>query len=95
MWGGSGNCTLTDTSGCSWEWWYGLMPYCKNVGMLYCPERSDGSVGSYNAYGQLLGIQRYSGYGYNWGLGCTLPLRHTPYEKAPAATSSSNSLGGR
>jgi prepilin-type N-terminal cleavage/methylation domain-containing protein/prepilin-type processing-associated H-X9-DG protein len=67
MWGGSGPCTLADTSGCANEWWYALMPYSKNVGLLYCPERNDGTAGDYNAKGQLFGIQKYSGYGYNWG----------------------------
>ena len=66
MWGGSGPCQPSGQN-CSQEWFYGLMPYMKNVGLLYCPERSDGSPGSYNAYGRALGIQRYAGYGYNWG----------------------------
>ena len=66
IWGGSGPCQ-PDGTGCSREWWYGLMPYMKNVEMLYCPERTDGSAGNYNAHGRALGIQRYTGYGYNWG----------------------------
>lgn len=66
MWGGSGTCQPSG-AGCSHEWWFGLMPYIKNVDMLYCPERTDGAAGNYNAYGQALGIRRYSGYGYNWG----------------------------
>jgi prepilin-type N-terminal cleavage/methylation domain-containing protein/prepilin-type processing-associated H-X9-DG protein len=66
MWGGSGTCLPTG-EGCSWEWWFGLMPYIKNIDLLYCPERMDGVAGNYNAYGQALGIKRYSGYGYNWG----------------------------
>jgi prepilin-type N-terminal cleavage/methylation domain-containing protein/prepilin-type processing-associated H-X9-DG protein len=66
MWGGSGACQPSGQN-CSWEWWYGLHPYIKNITMLYCPERSDGGPGSYNAYGRALGMNRYSGYGYNWG----------------------------
>ena len=56
MWGGSGPCQPSG-QGCSQEWWYGLFPYIKNVDMLYCPERTDGGPGDYNAYGQALGIQ--------------------------------------
>lgn len=67
MWGGSGTCTLANTSGCSWEWWFGLYPYIKNTGVLLCPERFDGGPTSYNAFGQSLGMPRRSGYGYNWG----------------------------
>ncbi len=68
MWGGQGACTSANGyAGCSWEWWFGLNPYIKSVTMLYCTERNDGSAGSYNAYGQSLGVQRYAGYGYNWG----------------------------
>jgi len=66
MWGGSGTC-LPSGQNCSQEWWYGLYPYVKNIDLFYCPERSDGSQGDYNAYGQALGIKHYAGYGYNWG----------------------------
>jgi prepilin-type N-terminal cleavage/methylation domain-containing protein/prepilin-type processing-associated H-X9-DG protein len=66
MWGSSGPCQA-DGTGCSQEWWFGLMPYSKNVDMFYCPDRTDGSVGSYNARGQFLGAKHYIGYGYNWG----------------------------
>lgn len=66
VWGGSGPCQPSGLN-CSQEWWYGLFPYIKSIEMLYCPERSDGTQGDYNAFGQALGIKRYSGYGYNWG----------------------------
>lgn len=66
VWGGSGPCQPSGQN-CSQEWWYGLFPYIKNIDMLYCPERSDGEPGDYNAYGRALGIRRYAGYGYNWG----------------------------
>jgi len=66
IWSSSGACQPTGQN-CSWEWWYGLMPYVKNIEMLYCPDRTDGGPTSYNAYGRALGMRRYSGYGYNWG----------------------------
>lgn len=66
VWGGYGTC-LPSGQGCSQEWWYGLYPYIKNVQMLYCPERTDGSASDYNAYGRALGATHYIGYGYNWG----------------------------
>lgn len=66
IWGGSGTCQ-PGGQGCSQEWFYGLFPYIKNVGLLYCPDRTDGDPGSYNAFGQALGMKRYAGYGYNWG----------------------------
>jgi prepilin-type processing-associated H-X9-DG protein len=58
---------MPDGSGCSQEWFYGLMPYIKNVGVLYCPNRNEGDENSYNAYGKAMGMKKYSGYGYNWG----------------------------
>src|SRR5437868_2549127 len=64
MWGGYGPCQPSG-DGCSQEWWYGLYPYMKNVQLVYCPDRTDGSAGDYNARGQALGINHYSGYGYN------------------------------
>ncbi len=67
LWGGSGPCTLTDTSGCSQEWWFGMFPYFKSIELIYSPERNEGGPTSYNALGQKLGAKRYSGYGYNWG----------------------------
>ena len=66
IWSGSGACQANG-QGCSQEWWYGLVPYTKSIDLLYCPERTDGSATNYNAYGQALGIKRYTGYGYNWG----------------------------
>jgi prepilin-type processing-associated H-X9-DG protein len=39
----------------------------KNVDIVYCTERSQGSAANYNAYGRAMGIQHYAGYGYNWG----------------------------
>ena len=66
IWGGSGPCQPSGQN-CSQEWWYGLFPYIKNIDLLYCTERNDGSASDYNAYGRALGIKRYSGYGYNWG----------------------------
>ena len=66
LWGGYAPCQ-PDGTGCSQEWWFGLFPYIKSIDMLYCTERSDGSQGDYNAYGQALGARRYIGYGYNWG----------------------------
>ena len=70
IWSGSGTCQPTG-QGCSQEWWFGLIPYIKSVDLLYCPERTDGAATNYNAYGQALGIKRYTGYGYNWG-----PIRY-------------------
>ncbi len=68
MWGGQGACAPTNGwAGCSWEWWFGLMPYMKSADMLLCPDRVEGGPGNYNAFGQSMGIKRYSGYGYNWG----------------------------
>jgi prepilin-type N-terminal cleavage/methylation domain-containing protein/prepilin-type processing-associated H-X9-DG protein len=29
--------------GGGWEWWTELMPYIKNLDMLYCPDRTDGN----------------------------------------------------
>jgi len=66
IWGGTGTCVAGATN-CSWEWWFGLMPYMKSVNLIYCPDRPDGSITSYNAYGQGLGATHYAGYGYNWG----------------------------
>ena len=66
VWGSSGTCQPSGVN-CSQEWWFGLFPYIKNVDMLYCNERPEGSASSYNAFGQALGIKHYSGYGYNWG----------------------------
>ncbi len=68
MWGGTpGQSCQSSGTFCSQEWWFGLMPYSKNVDVFYCPDRTDGSASSYNAYGQALGAKRYAGYGYNWG----------------------------
>jgi len=68
MWGSTpGQTCQANGTFCSQEWWFGLMPYSKNVDMFYCPDRTDGSKTSYNAYGQALGAKRYIGYGYNWG----------------------------
>jgi prepilin-type N-terminal cleavage/methylation domain-containing protein len=50
-----------------WEWFYGLFPYMKNIGVVYCPDRKEGTATNYNAAGQALGITQYAGYGYNWG----------------------------
>lgn len=66
IWGGSGTCQ-PDGTGCSREWFYGLFPYIKNVGVLYCPDRNEGDATSYNALGRALGMMKLSGYGYNWG----------------------------
>lgn len=66
MWGGSGPCQ-PDGTGCSQEWWYSLMPYIKNIDLVYCSERTDGTADDYNAYGQAFGIKHFAGYGYNWG----------------------------
>ncbi|RYG37981.1 prepilin-type N-terminal cleavage/methylation domain-containing protein [bacterium] len=66
MWGGSGTCQPTGEN-CSQEWWFGLMPYMKSVELLYSPERNEGTAANYNAYGQAMGIKKYTGYGYNWG----------------------------
>jgi len=66
LWGGSGTC-MPDGTNCSQEWWFGLYPYFKSIDLVYSPERTDGTAGSYNAYGQALGIKHYAGYGYNWG----------------------------
>src|ERR1051326_3694395 len=66
LWSGSANCQPSGAN-CGSEWWYGLMPYVKGIGLIYCPERSDGKATDYDAYGRALGIRHYSGYGYNWG----------------------------
>src|SRR5918911_4588972 len=47
MWGGSGTCQPTGAN-CSQEWWYGLYPYTKNVQLVYCPDRTDGTANDYN-----------------------------------------------
>lgn len=69
LWGGvpGGTCSLTNTSGCAQEWWYGLFPYFKSIDLIYSPERNEGGPTSYNALGQVLGAKKYAGYGYNWG----------------------------
>jgi prepilin-type N-terminal cleavage/methylation domain-containing protein/prepilin-type processing-associated H-X9-DG protein len=66
IWNGIGTCVAGATN-CNWEWWYSLSPYVKSVDLFLCPDRVEGSPTSYNAYGQGLGMKRYSGFGYNWG----------------------------
>src|SRR5262249_25871323 len=66
IWGGIDTCAA-GARNCSWESWVGLYPYFKAINLIYCPDRSEGSATSYNAYGQGLGVTHYSGYGYNWG----------------------------
>ena len=58
--------------GGGWEWWTELMPYLKNIDMLYCPDRTDGTpyVQGSGTNGRSSGpfqVRRYVGYGYNWG----------------------------
>jgi prepilin-type N-terminal cleavage/methylation domain-containing protein/prepilin-type processing-associated H-X9-DG protein len=68
IWGGVSGQTCQPTGQfCSQEWWFGLYPYFKSIDLIYSPERTNGDLGSYNAYGRALGAKRYSGYGYNWG----------------------------
>ena len=58
--------------GGGWEWWTELMPYVKNIDLLYCPDRTDGgpyTQGS-GTNGRSSGpfrLSHYVGYGYNWG----------------------------
>jgi prepilin-type N-terminal cleavage/methylation domain-containing protein/prepilin-type processing-associated H-X9-DG protein len=66
IWSSSGTCQ-PDGTNCRREWWNGLVPYIKSVGLLYCPERNEGGPGNYNVWEQSMGINKYVGYGYNWG----------------------------
>lgn len=81
--------------GGGWEWWTELMPYTKNIQMLYCPDRTDGSP--YNQGSGTNGISsgpfrltRYVGYGYNWGpigwRGGGLLERQQPDPNRPGST---------
>jgi prepilin-type N-terminal cleavage/methylation domain-containing protein/prepilin-type processing-associated H-X9-DG protein len=58
--------------GGGWEWWTELMPYIKNLDMLYCPDRTDGSArtqgnATNGCVSGLYNLRGYIGYGYNWG----------------------------
>lgn len=37
--------TTPSGRGGGWEWWTELMPYIKNIDVLYCPDRSEGNNG--------------------------------------------------
>lgn len=65
VWGDDGGVCQADGAHCTWDWWFGLLPYVKSVNMLYCPERSEGA--SYSAFTAARGVTHYVGYGYNWG----------------------------
>lgn len=65
--------TTVSGRGNGWEWWTPLMPYIKSTDMLYCPDRTDGPTPG-PAYTQADGamgtsyrLNKYVGYGYNWG----------------------------
>src|SRR5258708_27737999 len=45
------------------DWWALIYPYTKNLGLYYCPDRSD--PGTDSRLG--LTLDHLSGYGYNWG----------------------------
>lgn len=63
--------TTVSGRGGGWEWWTELMPYIKNVDMLYCPDRTDGGAytqGAGNTFSSgPYKLSHYVGYGYNWG----------------------------
>ena len=62
--------TTPSGRGGGWEWWTELMPYVKNLDMLYCPDRNDGgprNQGGWGTGGAIYSLRRYIGYGYNWG----------------------------
>ena len=63
--------TTPSGRGSGWEWFVPLMPYIKNTGLLYCPDRNEpDSAGDYvDALGAntSLPLAKLSGYGYNWG----------------------------
>ncbi len=64
--------TTPNGRGGGWEWWTELMPYIKNIDVLYCPDRNDGGpyVQGSGVNGRSSGpyqLRRYVGYGYNWG----------------------------
>ena len=55
-----------------WEWYTELQPYIKNISLLYCPDRTDGSPHTQGSgtNGRSSGpyqLSHYVGYGYNWG----------------------------
>lgn len=59
---------ITPCMGFGREWWTNLYPYTKNLDMLYCPDRNEGDDTRQPLGGSLvLHLNRYSGYGYNWG----------------------------
>ncbi len=84
--------TTPSGRGGGWEWWTELMPYTKNINVLYCPERTDGDP--YKQGGDLSGgifkLAHYVGYGYNWGpigwRGGGLLERQQPDPARPAKT---------
>jgi prepilin-type N-terminal cleavage/methylation domain-containing protein/prepilin-type processing-associated H-X9-DG protein len=57
--------------GGGWEWWTELMPYIKNLDLLYCPDRPGTPRTQGNAtngcVSGLYQLKGYTGYGYNWG----------------------------
>jgi prepilin-type N-terminal cleavage/methylation domain-containing protein/prepilin-type processing-associated H-X9-DG protein len=62
--------TSPNGRGGGWEWWTELMPYIKNIDMLYCPDRTDGGPYTQGGGTKSSGpyqLRRYVGYGYNWG----------------------------
>lgn len=80
--------------GGGWEWWTELQPYIKNIQLLYCPDRNDGSPRTQGA-GNFLSsgpyqLRGYVGYGYNWGpigwRGGGLLERQQPDPQRPGST---------
>jgi prepilin-type N-terminal cleavage/methylation domain-containing protein/prepilin-type processing-associated H-X9-DG protein len=49
------------------EWWNNIMPYVKNIDVLYCSDRDGGNGGTWNFFGNIYTLSHRSGYGYNWG----------------------------
>jgi len=72
--------TTVSGRGGGWEWWTELMPYIKNVDVLYCPDRINANSDGPRTQGRFapdprLGVcvsggwnlKNQVGYGYNWG----------------------------
>lgn len=79
--------------GSGWEWWTELVPYFKSLDLLHCPDRQDGNPRNFGGGPTNSGayrLQRYTGYGYNWGpigwRGGGLLDRQQPDPQRPGAT---------
>jgi prepilin-type N-terminal cleavage/methylation domain-containing protein/prepilin-type processing-associated H-X9-DG protein len=65
--------TTPSGRGGGWEWWTELMPYIKNLDLLYCPDRepsaarTQGNTAGLCVSGLYTQPRGYAGYGYNWG----------------------------